>query len=385
MDSTGLDELIEVLRARGMRTLGPTVRDGAILHAELASSADLPAGWHDEQGPGVYRLRFEGDQSLFAWAVGPASWKSEFFPPREQLWRAQREGNEVTIEEPDVEVTPVAIVGARPCELSALAILDRVLQEGVVADPGYARRREGSFVVVVECGSPSSTCFCSSMDTGPSASAGFDLALAELLDSDTHRFFVRVGSQQGADVLAEVPHRPTTAADVSQRQALIDGAIAHMGRTLETEGLAELLGRNLEHPRWEAVAQRCCSCGNCTLVCPTCFCSDVNDISDLDGTVERRRSWSSCFDTDHSYIHGGPVRSTTASRYRQWLTHKLSTWWDQFDTSGCVGCGRCITWCPVGIDLTEEAAAIRTADGAIAGSQTRTRIGGPGSAAAVGR
>jgi ferredoxin len=136
-------------------------------------------------------------------------------------------------------------------------------------------------------------------------------------------------------------------------------------RQLSVDGLAALLARNLDHPRWDEVAERCLACGNCTLVCPTCFCSDVRDKTTLTGEIRRERSWASCFDLEHSYLHGGPVRATTSSRYRQWLTHKLSTWWDQFGTSGCVGCGRCIAWCPVGIDLTEEAAAIRSTDGAV--------------------
>ena len=115
------------------------------------------------------------------------------------------------------------------------------------------------------------------------------------------------------------------------------------------------------------------ACGNCTLVCPTCFCATVQDTTDVSGTVERDREWASCFDVEHSYLHGGSVRETTRARYRQWMTHKLSTWWDQFGTSGCVGCGRCVTWCPVGIDITEEAAAIRASDGA-----TRPRGGADG-------
>jgi sulfhydrogenase subunit beta (sulfur reductase) len=133
---------------------------------------------------------------------------------------------------------------------------------------------------------------------------------------------------------------------------------------LPVRAVADLFSQNLEHPRWDEVASRCLSCGNCTMVCPTCFCSDVHDTADTVGVVERRRTWSSCFDLEHSYLHGGPVRASSSSRYRQWLTHKLSTWWDQFDTSGCVGCGRCIVWCPVGIDLTQEVAAIAASDGA---------------------
>jgi ferredoxin len=96
------------------------------------------------------------------------------------------------------------------------------------------------------------------------------------------------------------------------------------------------------------------------MACPTCFCTTVDDVTDLTGSqAVRSRRWDSCFSMDFSYIHGGSVRSSGASRYRQWLTHKLASWQDQFGASGCVGCGRCITWCPVGIDLTEEVEAIR--------------------------
>ncbi len=131
-------------------------------------------------------------------------------------------------------------------------------------------------------------------------------------------------------------------------------------RHLDTTDIHDLLLNNLEHPRWAEVAERCLSCANCTMVCPTCFCASVEEVSDLSGdNVRRERAWDSCFTMEHSYTNTGTVRKTTASRYRQWLTHKLATWSDQFGTSGCVGCGRCVTWCPVAIDLTEEVAAIR--------------------------
>ena len=140
-------------------------------------------------------------------------------------------------------------------------------------------------------------------------------------------------------------------------------------RSLDTHGIRDLLMWNLEHPRWDEVASRCLSCTNCTLVCPTCFCSSVQEVADLSGDhVDRERQWASCFSLDHARMHGHSVRSSTASRYRQWLTHKFASWIDQFGTSGCTGCGRCITWCPVGIDLTEEVAAIRAADTREAGS-----------------
>lgn len=371
IDRGGLDALIAGLRSTGFRTMGPVARNGAIVLGEVAWSGDLPLGWRDHQEPGRYRLEQNQSPELFRWAVGPASWKSEFFSPEEVVWRTSTSDGQVTLTEPDEPAGPIAIIGARPCELTALEVLDRVLRGGDVPDNRYAARRDDAFVLVAECGTPAGTCFCTSMGTGPSAGTGYDLALTELVESE-HRFYAQVGSAAGAEVLAQVPHRPVTTDDRSARQAVLARAEAQMGRSLDTEGLPGLLARNLEHPRWEEVAERCLACGNCTLVCPTCFCSDIKDVSDISGAVERQRRWASCFDLEHSYLHGGPVRPTTASRYRQWLTHKLSTWWDQFGESGCVGCGRCIAWCPVSIDLTEEAAAIRATDGAVAAGEGRT-------------
>ncbi len=366
IDTAGLDALIGRLADLGYETKGPVVRDGAIVPGAVAGVADLPSGYHDSQSPGRYRLERGDDDRLFGWAVGPGSWKSELFPPSQELWRARREGDEVEIVEPQPEQgnAPLAMIGARPCELAGLDVLDRVLEGGATADPRYAARRDGAFVMVAECGTPASTCFCTSMDTGPSADAGFDLALTELDDAGGHRFMVRVGSARGAEVLSSVASEPASRADHEERGRVLAGAERAIGRRLDTEGLPALLARNLEHPRWAEVAERCLACGNCTLVCPTCFCSDVRDTTDLSGEVRRERTWASCFDLEHSYMGGGNVRTSTSSRYRQWLTHKLSTWWDQFGTSGCVGCGRCIAWCPVGIDLTEEASAIRATDGA---------------------
>jgi sulfhydrogenase subunit beta (sulfur reductase) len=375
IDSEGLGALITTLAGLGYETKGPVVRDGAIMPGPVQNVADLPVGTHDVQAPGQYRLEHGEDENVFGWAVGPGSWKAEFFPPTQELWRSTVVDDSVRVTTPDLEMAPLAVVGARPCELVALGILDRVLVDGAHPDPRYAARRVGAFVVAAECGSPAATCFCTSMGSGPGADSGFDLALTELNDDEGHRFVVRIGSERGADVLARVPVTEPTSRDLAARDRILTSAGDIIDRRLETEGLAELLARNIDHPRWDEVAERCLACGNCTLVCPTCFCSDVSDTTDLAGDVRRQRTWASCFDLDHSYVHGGPVRSSTSSRYRQWLTHKLSTWWDQFDTSGCVGCGRCIAWCPVGIDLTEEAAAIRDSDGAVRAAPS---VPGPG-------
>ena len=360
----GLDDLVETLRRRGYRVLGPTVRDGAIVYDDLESAAQLPIGWTDRQDGGTYRLERREDEARFGYAVGPHSWKKFLFPPRVRLWRARLDGGpapEIT-EEP-LDTTPLAFIGVRACELHAIEIQDRVFTGGRYVDADYAARRDGAFLVAVNCFEPGGTCFCTSMGTGPKAESGYDIALSELFDGE-HRFLVEAGSERGAEVLAELAGRPAAGEDLEEAAASIDAAAGRMGRTMDTFDIRDLLARNLEHPRWEDVARRCLTCGNCTLVCPTCFCSAVEDEIDLTGEqAERHRVWDSCFSVDYSYIHGGSIRPSGVSRYRQWMTHKLGTWFDQFGSSGCVGCGRCITWCPVGIDITEEVAAIRATEG----------------------
>ncbi|HEY5553664.1 MAG TPA: 4Fe-4S dicluster domain-containing protein, partial [Cellulomonas sp.] len=188
----------------------------------------------------------------------------------------------------------------------------------------------------------------------------YDLALTELFDDGPHRFLVEVGTARGAEVLDEVETAEALPVDVQGADDVAAWSAAHMGRTLDTQGLKDVLYASAESPRWDDVASRCLACTNCTLVCPTCFCTSVEDVADLTGDVaERRRVWDSCFTEDFSYIHGGSIRPEIRSRYRQWMTHKLAAWVDQFGTSGCVGCGRCITWCPAAIDITAEAAALR--------------------------
>jgi sulfhydrogenase subunit beta (sulfur reductase) len=354
-----LPALLAALRDDGYRLVGPTVRDGAIVHGEIASVDDLPIGWTEVQEAGTYRLRRRDDEAVFGYAVGPHSWKQLFFVPTVRLWRARRRDGSFTVL-PDRSVgPPLALIGARACDLAAVAIQDRILVEDRFADPDYAARRRGAFIVAVQCGSAGGTCFCVSMGTGPRAAGGFDLALTELLGGE-HRFVVEVGSDAGARVLARLVHRAASDADVSAAADVVADTARHMGRRFDSTRIRELLFGNLEHPRWDDVASRCLACTNCTLVCPTCFCARIDDTTNLAGDeAERTRAWDSCFTPGHSYVHGGSVHASIKSRYRQWLTHKVASWIDQFGQSGCVGCGRCITWCPVGIDLTEEVAAIR--------------------------
>jgi ferredoxin len=352
--------LLDALVNRGYRVLGPTVRDRAIVYDDLTSLDDMPVGWTDEQNGGTYRLTNRADQALFGYAHGPTSPKNFLYPSVARLWRGKAGGDGFQLEEGPEGSSKLAFVGLRSCEIHAIEIQDRVLLKGKYSDPIYKARRQDNFIVAVNCGCAGGTCFCVSMGTGPKATSGFDLALTEILEEERHYFVAEVGSGLGAEVFDQVPHKAAGSKEIAKAEAVVAETAGQMGRTLDANGIKEMLYRNYENPRWEDVAKRCLTCGNCTLVCPTCFCVTVEDVTDLTGEhVERWRKLDSCFTMDHSYIHGGSVRSSARARYRQWMTHKLATWIDQFGTSGCVGCGRCITWCPVGIDITEEAGAIR--------------------------
>jgi len=361
LQASEVGRLIEVLARRGYEVHGPTVRDGAIVYDQIESSEELPAGWTDEQEPGRYRLKRRQDEALFGYAVGPQSWKKYLHPADVPLFSAARvEGTFRILNNETTAKRPRAFLGVRACELAAIAVQDRVLLGDKFRDSIYAERRSNVFIVAVECTQSAATCFCASMGTGPRARTGFDLALTELVSSDAHRFLVETGSTRGAEILAELRTEPATDTDLREMEAAIAAAAQQQVRKIDQEGIKDLLYQNFEHPRWDNVASRCLTCANCTMVCPTCFCTTVEDVTDVTGDhAERWRHWDSCFSLTFSYIHGGNVRNSSKARYRQWMTHKLGSWIDQFGSSGCVGCGRCITWCPVGIDITEEVRAIR--------------------------
>jgi len=358
IDRGNFPHLIEALKKKGYRVVGPQVRDGAIVYDELDDVSELPIGWTDVQSEGRYSLKKRSDEAVFGYTVGQHSWKQFLRPPVVTVWQGKRDGLQAI--PPNFDVPSYAFFGVRACELNAIAIQDKVYLQGPFVDPGYAALRKKAFIVAVNCGEAGGTCFCASMKTGPQVNGEFDLSLTEITEKGNHRFLVDIGSKRGDEVMKDVPHREATAEDIAAAERVVAEAEKHMGRTLNTDGIREVVYENTEHPRWDNVAARCLTCGNCTLVCPTCFCMTMEDHTDLHGkTASRVKRWDSCFTLDFSYIHGGSIRTSVKSRYRQWLSHKLATWQDQFGTSGCVGCGRCITWCPVGIDITEEAAALR--------------------------
>lgn len=357
------DRLLAAIRRRGFDTIGPRVEDSAIVYDTLSRVSDLPEGWIDNQEPAKYRLKKTKSKALFDHVVGPQSLKKYLYPAEQKLFSATRRGKGFDIHDADLAPEKYAFIGVRACDLAALAIHDKVFDNGDFADEGYRRRRGNSFIVAINCGRAAETCFCTSMNSGPKATTGFDIALTELPDKTGSSFIAKIGSDEGRKILASLKLKAAPAASVKAAEARVQKTAKSIKRKMIPD-IAGVLSDTLEHKRWDKIAERCLNCANCTMVCPTCFCSTVEDVTDLSGeNAERWRKWDSCFTLDFSYIHGGSIRREGAARYRQWMTHKLLHWHDQFGSSGCTGCGRCITWCPVGIDITEEARLLRDEKG----------------------
>jgi ferredoxin len=350
----GLDQLVSLLQDEGYKTVAPVERDGAVLWSEIASTADLPSCRRDVQQAGAYHLS-DADAEYFAINHGHQSLKSLTFKPRESLVRFSKDANGIHFEASAPAVECIAVIGARACDVAGLAMQWQVFECGEYPEAHFRQHREQLFIVAVNCTSAQATCFCASMQTGPRVNHGFDLALTALTDG----FLLQSGSQCGQSVIDRLQPDLADKRQLQQAIDLIQACADSQSRSLADEPLTDLLFRYREHPHWQVVADRCLSCGNCTMVCPTCFCHTVEEVPDLSAEgSERFRIWDSCFNPEHGYIHGKNMRPTTRERYRMWMTHKLTTWHQQFGSSGCVGCGRCITWCPVGIDITEEVAVI---------------------------
>lgn len=357
LPKSALQKVFDNLRDSGLQLIGPVVRDGALILDTIRHISELPIGWTLEQTAGTSRLLRCHTTEYFGCAVGPHSWKQYLFPPRCELLKARKNGESWVFEPVPDDPPPYAFIGVRPCDLHAIAIQDDVFANGNISDPRYRHRRERAFILAANCNVPAETCFCTSMNTGPRAHSGYDLALTELPDS----FVIEVGSEAGSNVMAGVDWQPAGAFDLGRVTQITQRAERQIQRQVTTSDLPQLLYDRIDHPYWDAIATRCLACANCTSVCPTCFCSTVEDSSDLKGTkCTRTRVWDSCFILDFSHVNGGNSRPAIKSRFRQWMTHKLGAWIDQFGRSGCVGCGRCIAWCPVGIDITEELSKLRS-------------------------
>lgn len=350
-----LGQLFDVLRDAGYRVVGPRIDQGAITFQDVEAVDDLPVGVTNDNAPGRVRLQEIDSARHFSWSNGAQTIKPLVYAPRESLWQVKKTEQGIQFVPTVPTLKPVAVFGARACDLAALSITDKHFLGNTYHDAYYAARRDSLFLIAVNCTHPASTCFCASTGDGPEVKAGADLVLDELDEG----YLVQAGSERGTALLAKLPLTAAAATQqqvaVQQREACVQGQV----RTMPSQPALQGLMQRLEAPGWERIAEACLACGNCTAACPTCFCHRETEQPALDGShSQHSREWDSCFNMDHSYIVGEVVRPDIARRYRQWMTHKLATWVEQYGRTGCVGCGRCTAWCPAGIDFVQEAQAM---------------------------
>ncbi|WP_440617680.1 4Fe-4S dicluster domain-containing protein [Cysteiniphilum sp. 6C5] len=347
-----LDDLINALKAQGFAVKAPTVDDHAIVYDDIERAAELPWGYVDEQKPAHYHVKKTDQNKAFAWSLPVQSVKPMLFKEKEALWQVKRDDSGKLTFEQALSKQKYAVLGVRPCDLRAIEIQDRVFIENAYQDVRYKARREAMFIIAANCTTCHSNCFCISLGDSPYADKGFEWAMTEIHGG----FVVESGSDKGRSLIEQLQLNPATGAQTYEAEQKVKAVYAMQEKTIPPlDKVEKALFENLDHPQWDDVAKRCLSCGSCTQSCPTCFCHTEKEEPDLQGqTSTHLREWDSCFGLDHSYTHGELYRQEPKHRYRQWLTHKFSTWREQFRTKGCVGCGRCITWCPVSIDVTDE-------------------------------
>jgi ferredoxin len=288
--------------------------------------------------------------------VRPA--KGFVFPQREVLYRFQLENGkapQITHTQPKVE--PAVVFGVRPCDGRAMVRNDKVFCQGF-QDPYYEARREQVIFVGLACAAPPSpNCFCVAVGGSPHSEDGLDAIMTEL----DGRYHVKALSDRGMGIvgIAKSLFQEPSAGD---KQALKDAHAAALEEPQRSiagmEHVAEALRRNFDSPLWDKLAQACIGCGACTYLCPSCHCFDIND--EVTGrsplTGERVRTWDNCQFPDFTmHPSGHNPREDTGARLRQRICHKLLYFVENHKMQQCTGCGRCITHCPVGIDIVHVA------------------------------
>lgn len=325
---------LDSLRGR-FSLIGPVKADGLTEFRQINSSDELNMGYHSTMlSPG----------------------KAYLYRPREELFSFSF-GNSIEIREAPADAEQRILVGVHSCDTNAILYLDRVFL-GQFRDPIYEARRNNTMIISLNCERVTGNCFCPSVGAGPFLKSvnGYDMLLTDFGDD----YLVELKSERARGLFNVDDIKKSGAEEFKVKEEKERAALQKFTKTINMDGLDSVLRKGSEHPVWRTTAEELClSCTNCVMVCPTCFCYDVVDEIAVDKkTVRRYRQWDACQDAKFAEVHGGNFRARRSARLRQFVTHKLGQTF-QFGVFGTVGCGRCITWCPTGIDLTEMAKEVQ--------------------------
>ncbi len=241
------------------------------------------------------------------------------------------------------EIQPRIIFGIRPCDVHALQLLDTVFNAEGAQDPYWLAKREKTTIITLGCEQPCSTCFCTSVGGSPFDRRGSDLLLTDMGD----HYALEAITDRGKALVQSMPSASADQTDdVNKVQSKAE---ASLPKTFDSTGIRDKLYQLFSSNYWEKMQQSCLGCGVCTYLCPTCFCFDIVDEKQRS---QRVRNWDTCmFRVYTQEASGHNPRPTKLERTRQRIMHKYAYWLDNINEIGCTGCGRCVRYCPVNLDI----------------------------------
>ncbi len=277
--------------------------------------------------------------------------KDFFFPQMEDLMKFKTEGKNIEVIDTRCETEDFVIFGVRACDVKSFEILDRVFLAEPV-DSYYASRREKCVIVSTACARPSETCFCKTFGLAPEDPDG-DVTTWKT----ESELFLKANTKKGEELLEKIS-RLTQECDESavlEQKEKISAIMEKLPlKDLNTDAFGG--GKTDEFfnsPAWDELSAACLGCGTCTFVCPTCQCYDIKDFNTGNGVI-RFRCWDSCMYSDFTKMAHGNNRLTQKERFRQRFMHKLVYYPENNDgILGCVGCGRCLSKCPISMNIVK--------------------------------
>lgn len=325
---------------------------------DLMDAGDLFAPVQLTEGVSVFKkIDHPGEVSL-SQLVPQKSAKEVFFPQSEVMFHYQIAGNQgATVSEQKIERERI-LLGARPCDIEAIAIIEKVFTGEDYTDVYFLEKRKKTTIITLSCNHPLTTCFCASTGGGPFRREGSDLFLTDLAQS----YLVELLTEKGQTFSKNRFFRKASLQEIDTVRELDAKARKKVNGSIPVEGIEKQLDLMVESPFWDRIHEKCIGCGVCTFLCPTCHCFDITDeAAPLKG--ERVRNWDSCLFPVYSLeTSGHNPRPTGRERTRQRLMHKFNYYPKNFGRMACVGCGRCILYCPVQFDIREaigDASAMR--------------------------
>jgi ferredoxin len=273
--------------------------------------------------------------------------KSIFLPQTETLFKFYK-NRDIELETPKKD-KKTCVFGIRPCDAKSLKILDQVFT-GEYEDSLYISRRKNSVLIGLTCHTPSLNCFCTSINGSPAGTDGLDVLLTDIGD----RYYVDLITDKGKKFVENIPFfTPARKEDKKKKEKKVKKAKDSITRHIQCKNLVSHLDSMFDHDYWKEIAKKCLGCGICTFLCPTCHCFDMQD--ELAGDKGARvRVWDSCMYPEYTMQASGyNPRPHQTNRIRNRVFHKFNYLPKNNQVFGCVGCGRCITECPVNIDIIE--------------------------------